>query len=111
MPSKFLSGSAPMLVDTFEAWRQRTGHTIVERYGMSETVMLTSNPCDPADGPRRAGSGAARGSSSGSAVCPGDTGTGNGMPANWVSAAASSGLGGTPGCPPWPTTRGSRSMC
>jgi malonyl-CoA/methylmalonyl-CoA synthetase len=33
-----------MLVDTFDAWRQRTGHTIVERYGMSETVMLTSNP-------------------------------------------------------------------
>jgi malonyl-CoA/methylmalonyl-CoA synthetase len=40
----FLSGSAPMLVDTFDAWRERTGHTIVERYGMSETVMLTSNP-------------------------------------------------------------------
>jgi malonyl-CoA/methylmalonyl-CoA synthetase len=40
----FLSGSAPMLVDTFEAWRRRTGHTIVERYGMSETIMLTSNP-------------------------------------------------------------------
>ncbi|MED5618219.1 malonate--CoA ligase [Ideonella sp. BN130291] len=40
----FLSGSAPMLVDTFDAWRQRTGHTIVERYGMSETIMLTSNP-------------------------------------------------------------------
>jgi malonyl-CoA/methylmalonyl-CoA synthetase len=40
----FLSGSAPMLVETFEAWRRRTGHTIVERYGMSETIMLTSNP-------------------------------------------------------------------
>lgn len=40
----FLSGSAPMLVETFEAWRARTGHTIVERYGMSETIMLTSNP-------------------------------------------------------------------
>ncbi|MEW6706571.1 MAG: malonyl-CoA synthase [Pseudomonadota bacterium] len=40
----FLSGSAPMLVETFNEWRERTGHTIVERYGMSETVMLTSNP-------------------------------------------------------------------
>jgi malonyl-CoA/methylmalonyl-CoA synthetase len=46
----FVSGSAPMLPETFEAWRARTGHTIVERYGMSETVMLTSNPYhgDPA---------------------------------------------------------------
>jgi malonyl-CoA/methylmalonyl-CoA synthetase len=41
----FISGSAPMLVDTFESWQQRTGHTVLERYGMSETVMLTSNPC------------------------------------------------------------------
>jgi malonyl-CoA/methylmalonyl-CoA synthetase len=40
----FISGSAPLLIDTFEAWRERTGHTILERYGMSETVMLTSNP-------------------------------------------------------------------
>ena len=40
-----ISGSAPMLVDTFESWQQRTGHTVLERYGMSETVMLTSNPC------------------------------------------------------------------
>ncbi|WP_180683560.1 malonate--CoA ligase [Tepidicella baoligensis] len=40
----FISGSAPLLIDTFEAWRQRTGHTILERYGMSETLMLTSNP-------------------------------------------------------------------
>ncbi len=51
----FISGSAPLLVDTFEAFEARTGHTILERYGMSETVMLTSNPCDPADGERRAG--------------------------------------------------------
>jgi malonyl-CoA/methylmalonyl-CoA synthetase len=43
----FISGSAPMLVDTFESWQQRTGHTVLERYGMSETVMLTSNPCTP----------------------------------------------------------------
>ncbi len=41
----FISGSAPMLVDTFQAWQQRTGHTVLERYGMSETLMLTSNPC------------------------------------------------------------------
>ena len=40
----FVAGSAPLLPETFEAWRERTGHTIVERYGMSETVMLTSNP-------------------------------------------------------------------
>jgi malonyl-CoA/methylmalonyl-CoA synthetase len=40
----FISGSAPMLVDTFERWQKRTGHTVLERYGMSETVMLTSNP-------------------------------------------------------------------
>jgi malonyl-CoA/methylmalonyl-CoA synthetase len=43
----FISGSAPMLLETFLAWRERTGHTILERYGMSETVMLTSNPCAP----------------------------------------------------------------
>ncbi len=41
----FVSGSAPMLMETFLQWRERTGHTILERYGMSETVMLTSNPC------------------------------------------------------------------
>lgn len=41
----FISGSAPLLPDTFKAWTQRTGHTILERYGMSETAMLTSNPC------------------------------------------------------------------
>jgi malonyl-CoA/methylmalonyl-CoA synthetase len=40
----FISGSAPMLVDTFQDWQQRTGHTVLERYGMSETLMLTSNP-------------------------------------------------------------------
>jgi malonyl-CoA/methylmalonyl-CoA synthetase len=51
----FLAGSAPLLPETFEAWRERTGHTIVERYGMSETVMLTSNPYHAKDGERRAG--------------------------------------------------------
>ena len=40
----FISGSAPLLQDTFKAWLARTGHTILERYGMSETIMLTSNP-------------------------------------------------------------------
>ena len=43
----FISGSAPLLADTFVAWRERTGHTILERYGMSETVMITSNPYRP----------------------------------------------------------------
>ncbi|OYV01243.1 MAG: malonyl-CoA synthase [Burkholderiales bacterium PBB5] len=51
----FISGSAPLLVETFDAWIQRSGHTILERYGMSETVMLTSNPCRPADGARQRG--------------------------------------------------------
>lgn len=40
----FVAGSAPLLIETFTEWQQRTGHTIVERYGMSETAMLTSNP-------------------------------------------------------------------
>ncbi|OZA58925.1 MAG: malonyl-CoA synthase [Acidovorax sp. 17-64-282] len=35
---------AAMPIETFTAWRERTGHTILERYGMSETIMLTSNP-------------------------------------------------------------------
>jgi len=51
----FISGSAPLLTETFGAWQARTGHTILERYGMSETVMLTSNPCHAADGQRRGG--------------------------------------------------------
>jgi malonyl-CoA/methylmalonyl-CoA synthetase len=51
----FISGSAPLLIETFNDWRERTGHTILERYGMSETVMLTSNPYRPEDGERRGG--------------------------------------------------------
>ena len=51
----FISGSAPLLVETFDQWQQRTGHTILERYGMSETVMLTSNPYRP-EAARRPGS-------------------------------------------------------
>jgi malonyl-CoA/methylmalonyl-CoA synthetase len=48
----FISGSAPLLVDTHEEWEARTGHRILERYGMTETNMSTSNPYD---GERRAG--------------------------------------------------------
>ena len=51
----FISGSAPLQVETFDEWTARTGHVILERYGMSETAMLTSNPCRAADGPRRRG--------------------------------------------------------
>jgi malonyl-CoA/methylmalonyl-CoA synthetase len=51
----FISGSAPLLIETFTAWQERTGHTILERYGMSETIMLTSNPYDSRDGERRGG--------------------------------------------------------
>jgi malonyl-CoA/methylmalonyl-CoA synthetase len=40
----FVSGSAPLLLDTFNEFTRRTGHTILERYGMSETTMLVSNP-------------------------------------------------------------------
>jgi malonyl-CoA/methylmalonyl-CoA synthetase len=42
----FVSGSAPLLADTFRQFEARTGHRILERYGMSETVMLASNPYD-----------------------------------------------------------------
>jgi malonyl-CoA/methylmalonyl-CoA synthetase len=48
----FTSGSAPLREDTFGEFETRTGHTIVERYGMSETVVLTSNPLH---GARKAG--------------------------------------------------------
>jgi malonyl-CoA/methylmalonyl-CoA synthetase len=51
----FVSGSAPLLIETFDAWKDRTGHTILERYGMSETIMLTSNPYRADDGERRGG--------------------------------------------------------
>ena len=40
----FVSGSAPMLVETHRSFEQRTGHRILERYGMTETGMNTSNP-------------------------------------------------------------------
>ena len=51
----FVAGSAPLLIETFTEWQQRTGHTILERYGMSETAMLTSNPYRAQDGERRGG--------------------------------------------------------
>ena len=40
----FISGSAPLLTETFNSFKERIGQTILERYGMSETVMLVSNP-------------------------------------------------------------------
>jgi len=48
----FVSGSAPLLAETHDRWRETTGHAILERYGMTETNMNTSNPYD---GDRRAG--------------------------------------------------------
>ena len=42
----FISGSAPLLEETHRAWRARTGMAILERYGMTETNMSTSNPYD-----------------------------------------------------------------
>ena len=42
----FVSGSAPLLADTHRAFSERTGHAILERYGMTETNMNTSNPYD-----------------------------------------------------------------
>ncbi len=48
----FISGSAPLLAETHREFEQRTGHRILERYGMTETNMNTSNPYE---GDRRAG--------------------------------------------------------
>ncbi|MGL4324693.1 MAG: malonate--CoA ligase [Beijerinckiaceae bacterium] len=42
----FVSGSAPLLAETHREWKARTGHAILERYGMTETNMNTSNPYD-----------------------------------------------------------------
>ncbi|HZT66724.1 MAG TPA: AMP-binding protein [Acidimicrobiales bacterium] len=49
----FVSGSAPLSPATHEEFRRRTGHVILERYGMTETTMISSNPLD---GERRPGS-------------------------------------------------------
>ena len=51
----FLAGSAPLLIETFNEWQQRTGLSILERYGMSETAMLTSNPYRLEQGGERRG--------------------------------------------------------
>jgi malonyl-CoA/methylmalonyl-CoA synthetase len=48
----FVSGSAPLRAETFNEFAARTGHTILERYGMTETGMITSNPLE---GPRLGG--------------------------------------------------------
>ena len=48
----FISGSAPLLEETFYAFEERTGQRILERYGMTEAGMITSNPLE---GERRAG--------------------------------------------------------
>ncbi len=48
----FVSGSAPLLAETHQQFEERTGHRILERYGMTETNMNTSNPYD---GERKAG--------------------------------------------------------
>ncbi|MCB2075373.1 MAG: AMP-binding protein, partial [Novosphingobium sp.] len=48
----FISGSAPLSADIHRAFEERSGHRVLERYGMTETGMLTSNPYD---GERRAG--------------------------------------------------------
>ena len=42
----FVSGSAPLLAETHREWSARTGHAVLERYGMTETNMNTSNPYD-----------------------------------------------------------------
>ena len=48
----FVSGSAPLLAETHARWRDQTGHAVLERYGMTETGMIASNPYD---GERRPG--------------------------------------------------------
>ncbi len=84
----FISGSAPLLLDTFRAWQQRTGHTILERYGMSETTMLTSNP-NTAD-PRHGGQSERRGGTVGFALPGVDLRVANGedvpLPAGEIGA-------------------------
>ena len=51
----FISGSAPLLAETHTAFSARTGHAILERYGMTETGMITSNPYDGARVPGTVG--------------------------------------------------------
>ena len=56
----FVSGSAPLLAETHREWRARTGHAMLERYGMTETNMNTSNPYDGERVARRGRPSAAR---------------------------------------------------
>jgi malonyl-CoA/methylmalonyl-CoA synthetase len=51
----FVSGSAPLLAETHQEFSRRTGHQILERYGMTETLMNTSNPYDGARVPGSVG--------------------------------------------------------
>ena len=51
----FISGSAPLLAETHSAFSARTGHAILERYGMTETGMITSNPYEGARVPGTVG--------------------------------------------------------
>jgi malonyl-CoA/methylmalonyl-CoA synthetase len=51
----FVSGSAPLLAETHREWQDRTGHAILERYGMTETNMNTSNPYEGARVPGTVG--------------------------------------------------------
>jgi malonyl-CoA/methylmalonyl-CoA synthetase len=51
----FTSGSAPLLAETHARFSERTGHAILERYGMTETQMNTSNPYDGARRPGTVG--------------------------------------------------------
>lgn len=51
----FITGSAPMRPDLFEAFRRRTGHVLLDRYGLTEALMVTSNPAAGARGPDTSG--------------------------------------------------------
>ncbi|WP_299843466.1 malonyl-CoA synthase [uncultured Paracoccus sp.] len=51
----FVSGSAPLLAEDHRAFEERTGHPILERYGMTETCMITTNPYDGARKPGAVG--------------------------------------------------------
>ena len=51
----FISGSAPLLAETHAQWKERAGHEILERYGMTETNMNTSNPYEGARKPGSVG--------------------------------------------------------
>lgn len=51
----FVSGSAPLLAETHRQWSELTGHDILERYGMTETGIIASNPYDQARVPGSVG--------------------------------------------------------